>query len=1019
MTDGATATPTLPEGVVTFLFTDIEGSTHLIQKHGDAWPDLLMTHYDLLDTALAAHGGHQVRTSGDAVFVVFDDAASALLGAVTAQAAVSGHGWPDPPLRVRMGIHTGEAVVRSGDYVGLAVHEAARICAAGHGGQIICSASTLHFAGTLPNELTLADLGRHRLKDLPSPTHLWQLGRADLRSQFPGVRADAVPGNLPKPITSFIGRDDERAEAAERIRAGALLVTLTGTGGSGKTRLGLQVASDVVDGFPQGAWLVELAGMTDPDQVPLAIANALDLRDHNQPSALTLAAALAERRLLLLLDNCEHLVEPVAEVVSVLLTHCPQLVVLATSQEALGIPGESVLQIGAMPEPEAVQLFADRAAERRSGFAVSEANIDTVTRIVRRLDGIPLAIELAAGRVAALSVDEIAERLNDQFRLLTGGSRAAMARQQTLRATVDWSYNLLEAEERTLFARLATFAGGWNLDAAVAVCGYGELDDLEVIDALSRLVARSLVVVEEQDGASRYRMLATIRQYSLEKLKDSGELVPTRDRHATFFRAFALDAEAELTGPQQSEWLARLAADEANLRTCLDWLGPAALEPAVALWRYWLVRGNWDGGRRWIEQGLDDLDGVEPELIARALDAAGALATEQGDNAAAETMLNGALARWRSLDNPGGTARTLNHLGNLARNRFAYDEARALLNEALATADDADDDRHRAIALRNLGLLAAQQNDQETAGSLFLRALDLARVEGDKRVIATLTHALSRVAFDDGQRDVALKLADEGHTLARELGDRRMVAEHLTVLAGLATADGDEAAATARLSEALNLWERLGSPNAVAWLHTTLGEMALTYGDAGAARRHFEQASEAWRATNDVPGLARALNLAGWSALEAGDYDVAAATLDEAVGCARRVGDEAALSGVLHSRGELARRVGDRSDAHLILGESLALARRSGWRNLLWWPTWSLAALAREEGRLDDAASLLAEAEMLSPRVGRSFRLADVRAEAALIAEARGDFEAAKMLTAEADALRAGAVTAGAPSPFD
>lgn len=1001
----------LPEGVVTFLFTDIEGSTHLIQHHGEAWPDLLMQHYDLLGEPLTKHGGHQVRTSGDSVFVVFDDAASALQGALEAQAAVSAHSWPDPPLRVRMGLHTGETVVRSDDYVGLAVHEAARICSAGHGGQILVSASALHFAGGAPPESELTDLGRHRLKDLPSPTHLFQLGMEGLRSQFPGIRSDAVPGNLPKSLTSFIGRAEERTEAAERIRTGSTLVTLTGTGGSGKTRLGLQVAADVVDGFPHGAWLVELAGVSDPNYVPTAIASSLGLRDEvGRGGAMALASALGSRHLLLVLDNCEHLVADVASVVFDLLGQCPQLVVLATSQEALGIPGESVLTLGPMSGDESLQLFADRAAERRPGFALMEANMTTVQAICKRLDGIPLAIELAAGRVAALSVEEILARLDDQFRLLTGGSRAAMPRQQTLRATVDWSYNLLDDIEKTVFARVSAFFGGWSLEAAIAVAAYGDLDDVDVIDALGRLVARSLVVVSEQDGASRYRMLATIKQYALERMATNLEASTTRDRHATFFRALALEAEPELSGPGQTEWLARLGAEEANLRGALDWLGPAGLEPAVALWRYWLVRGNWADGRSWIEQGLEDLDGVDEELIARALDAAGSLATEQGDNEAAEQYLNAALTRWRSLDNPAGTARTLNHLGNLARNRFAYEEARSQLNEALNTAEAADDDRHRAIALRNLGHLAAQQGDQETAGVLYEEALKLARLEGDNRVVATLTHKLSRVAFEDGDRVAAHALADEGHALARDLGDNQMVAEHLTVLAGLATADGDEAAASARLQEAMTLWQRLGTPDAVPWLHTTLGEMALARGDAPAARRHFDQAADAWRLSNDDPALVRALNLSGWSALEAGDYEPATTTLEDAVARSRTIGDAMGLSSVLHTRGELARRVGDGLLARALLEESLSLARESGWRNLLFWPTWSLAALAREEGRLDDAEGLLAEAVMLSPKIARNPRLAQVRDEQALVAELRGDFETAERLNLEAAQLRSQSV---------
>ena len=613
----------------------------------------------------------------------------------------------------------------------------------------------------------------------------------------------------------------------------------------------------MVDGFTHGAWLVELAGVADPDAVAPTVAAALDLRDeHGNANVDSMAAAIADRRLLLVLDNCEHVLDAAARLVAELLKRCGDIAILATSQEALGIPGEAVLAVGSLPDHEAVRLFAERAADRRPGFALDQTNTGAVTAICRRLDGIPLAIELAAGRVVALSVEEIADLLHDQFRLLTGGSRAAMPRQQTLRAAVDWSYALLRDDEQTLLARLAAFSGGWNLDAAMAVTGFDPLYAVDVVDGLARLVARSLVIVEEQDGASRYRMLSTIRQYALERLKDRGDLAACRDRHAAHFRALALAAEAELMGPEQAEWLARLADDDANLRAALDWLGQDGLEVAVALWRYWLVRGDWGGGRSWLERGLADVDLDVPDpVVARALDAAGALATEQGDHDDAEPMLNYALLQWRALGDPAGTARTLNHLGTLARTRFAYDEARAHLTEALAKSDEAGDPRHRTISLRNLGLLAAQQSDHESARTRYDEALPIARTQGDKRLVATLTHALSRVAFEDGDRVTAGELADEGVALARELGDRQMVAEHLTVLAGIAAADGDSAAAAAHLGEALALWSALGAGHAVAWLHTTLGEMALTASDAAAACSHLNQAVAAWREFGDDAAL--------------------------------------------------------------------------------------------------------------------------------------------------------------------
>jgi predicted ATPase/class 3 adenylate cyclase len=925
----------LPRGVVTFVFTDIEGSTHLLQKLGDRYPSVLDDHYCLLRDAFAA-GGREVGPRGDALFVAFADAAEAIAAVVDAQVRLTQHPWPaDGPVKVRIGVHTGEAVVQDDDYVGLAVHQAARICAAGHGGQVLASEETLGAAtGRLPKDIEVTDLGAHRLKDLPEPLRLYQLSTADLPSSFPGLRHDAAPGNLPKQITSFIGRKREKQEVVGALESGARLVTLTGPGGCGKTRLAIEVAADVVHRHPQGAWVVDLASVREADLVPRTVASALDVGEEPGRSlTTTLLDRLAGRQVLLILDNCEHLVGACAELADLLLRSIGTITILATSQEALDVAGERVVRVPPLPDNDAVDLFVDRAALKRGDFALDDANADVVAQICRRLDGIPLAIELAAARITVLSPQQIAERLDDQFRLLTGGSRNALPRQQTLRAAVDWSHSLLASEEQLLLRRLAVFAGGWTIDAAVVVA------DIDVLDALERLVARSLVVAEEQDGVARYRLLESIRQYAQEKLAQSGEVEACRDRHLEWFHTVALRAEIELTGPDQAVWLDRLAREHDNMRAAMEWCAAQSDDPARAadllslaglLWRFWLVRGYWGEGRAWLDRALAATVGTHTALRARALAAAGHLATEEGDVEAAAPLLDESLALWRELNDPNGIAEVLNHQGNLARARFEYDTARALLSESLDLRRQAHNERGIAVSLRNLGMLAALQRDHDTARALYEEAVPIARRLGEKRVLSTLTHALSIVAFEDGDRTRARELASEGLTLARELGDKQSIAEHLTVISGINSADGDAAAATSTLDEALTLLRGLGARDALAWAHTTLGDLAISAGDVANAVAHLTKALSEWRRLGDAAAVARVLNLAGWAALMAGDIVQAATWLDDAVTRARVSNDATQLALSLHSLGEQRRLAGDLDVASELLHESIAVANESG-----------------------------------------------------------------------------------------
>ncbi len=499
----------LPTGTVTLLFTDIEGSTQLLHALRDQYALVLADQRAILRAAFDQWAGCEIDTQGDAFFVAFARATDAVNAVVQAQRNLAAHAWTDGvTVRVRMALHTGEAMLATTGYVGIDVHRAARICSAGHGGQVLLSQTTRDLVEeALPNGVALRDLGEHRLKDLKRPEHVYQLVIADLPADFAPLKSlDAHPHNLPIQLTSFIGREQEMARVKELLE-GARLLSLTGSGGAGKTRLALQVAADLIDEFPDGVWFVELAPLTDAGLIPQTVASLLGLREEaGRPVMTMLSDYLRAKTTLLLLDNCEHLIDACAKFADTILHVAPKIKILATSREALGIAGETAYRVPSLSLPppqlpisnyqslnqyESVRLFIDRALAVQPDFSVTNANAPALAQICHRLDGIPLALELAAARVKSLSVEQIAVRLDDRFRLLTGGSRTALPRQQTLRAAIDWSHSLLTEEERVLLRRLSVFAGGWTLDAAQAVCGCDPVRADDVLDLLARLVDKS------------------------------------------------------------------------------------------------------------------------------------------------------------------------------------------------------------------------------------------------------------------------------------------------------------------------------------------------------------------------------------------------------------------------------------------------------------------------------------------------------------------------------------------------
>jgi predicted ATPase/class 3 adenylate cyclase len=768
----------LPSGTVTFLFTDIEGSTALAQQFPAELPALLARHHAILHQAIQAHTGHVFQITGDAFCAAFHIARDALEAALDAQRGLQQEDWSPTPVRVRMGIHTGSAEAgaieeRAGGYVGyLTLTRVQRVMSVAHGGQVLLSNPTAELVrGELPAEVTLGDMGEHRLKGLLNPEHLWQLAAPDVRQDFPPLQSlNAIPTNLLVQLTSFVGREKEMADVKKLLTANRL-VTLTGVGGTGKTRLSLQVGSDMLDDFSGGVWFVELAAVTDPDLVPRTIVSTLQLYE---PAGRTAHEAITNfletREVLLLLDNCEHLIQACAQLANHLLQHCSKLKILTTSREPLGIAGETIWSVPSFSTPqydnpatpetlgqfEAVRLFVDRARAAQPNFDLNMANARAVAQICTRLDGIPLALELAAARVRGMTVEQIAPRLDSRFRLLTGGSRTALPRQQTLSAMVDWSYNLLSEAERLLFQRLAVFIGPFTLEAAEDVCSDNGSDEFEVLDLLQRLVDKSLVLIEERYDQTYYRLLETIRQYGRDKLIAAAETGQLANRHAQFFLKLAEEADHQVNGPHQIEWLRRLNVMRDNLRATLEWvIETGQTEPALNIARhlswFWYRRSELTEGRQWLGRVLALPDArAYPESYVDALISHAQQTWLQLGAKKARPIIEQALALAQAQTDRHNLARALSVLGLILISERNFKEAMAAGEESKTLFEEIHDEWGYANALLCLGLGPSIQDDHITALPLYYQVMELFKNLGDK---FSQCLALRRIGIHEMKQD--------------------------------------------------------------------------------------------------------------------------------------------------------------------------------------------------------------------------------------------------------------------------
>ncbi len=750
-----------PTGTVTLLFTDVEGSTRLLERLGpQGYREALDLHRRLLREAFERHRGYEVDHEGDAFFVAFASAEEAVAAASEGQQALTRAEWPEGgEIRVRMGVHTGEPVAAPPKYVGLDVHKAARIMAAGHGGQVVVSAETRAF---VDGELT--ELGEHRLKDFDEPVALFQLGSR----RFAPLKTISNT-NLPRPASSFVGRDRERAELLGLLQNGSRLVTLSGPGGSGKTRLALEVGSELVPVFKAGVFWVGLASLREASLVTEMIAQILGARDG-------LAEHIGEREMLLLLDNLEQVIEAAPEL-SALLTACPNLTFLCTSRELLRVQGEVEYSVPPLASSEAVALFSER-----SGLESSRE----VAELCRRLDDLPLAVELAAARTTALSPAGILDRLADRLDLLRGG-RDANARQQTLRATIAWSDELLSEDEQRLFRAISVFSGGCTLGAAEEVCGAD-------LDTLQSLVEKSLL----RFTGERFWMLETIREYAADRLEQSQGSKALRRRHAEYFLQLAEEAEPHLTGAEQGMWMERLEAEHDNFRLALDTLrragsGAEELKLVGALMRFWYVRGYLREGRSRCEEALAAHSDQSPPRL-KALFGAGLLAHRLGD----------------------------------------YQEAEALNEERLTLARRLGDAEHVASSLTGVGISAQALGDYERAAAAFTESAELARAGGYAWALAIAVWNLGEVALEQGDYAQTRALFDESLGLFRELGDERKIIECLAGLGVLASREGRRDEAEALLGEGLGYAKAQADKELAIWC---LGELAALAASAGETER--------------------------------------------------------------------------------------------------------------------------------------------------------------------------------------
>ncbi|HMQ70586.1 MAG TPA: tetratricopeptide repeat protein [Ignavibacteria bacterium] len=924
-----------PTGLVTFLFTDIEGSTKLAQEFPDTLQASLDRHHDILSKAVETYNGFVFEIVGDAFCCAFEKADDAVNAAVEAQSGLANEKWNDAAIKVRIGIHTGNAEWNGNTYMGyITLARTARVMSAAYGGQILIS-NDAYILLDLPikpedfsikkNEsgnpetpglrgkkyLSFRDLGERRLKDVNLPIRLYQITYPGLREDFPPVNTlDARPNNLPVQLTSFIGREKEMKNLKDDLKLNRL-VTLTSAGGSGKTRLALQTAADVIDDYENGVWFTDIAAVNDPALLTATINEALCIKEEsNKTTEETLADFLKEKEILLVLDNCEQIIHSCAELAERLLSFCPRLKIIATSRESLNCRGEKTYRIPplAIPDPdkintpeelaqyESVRLFIERALAVNPKFRVNNENASAMAEVCSRLDGIPLAIELAAARTKILTVEKIFERLDDRFRLLTGGRRTALPRQQTLRALIDWSYDLLTEKEKIFWNRLSVFTGGWTLAAAEEVCSDELADKDEILDLLSDLTEKSVIIYDE--SKDRYRMLESIKQYGIEKLSDGHVMFM---RHLNYFAELSENTEPELRSENAKFRIGIIEADHNNFLAAIDWslengfIDKGAII-ATELGYYWSITGNYSTGIRLAESILQRSDALTSSLKGKVLYWIGSFKWSQGNYELAGKYSGESLAIRKEIGDKYEIAYSLNNLGNIAYHQGEYEQAEKYYEESLAIRKETGDKKGIAVSLNNLGNIANVQGNYEQVKKYFEESFAIRKEIGDKTGMSTAMNKLSNLAFFTGDYEQAKKYSEEGVAMSKEIGDRKATAISLNNLGNIFDVLGNYEQAEKYCKESLAIKKEIGDKRGIAASLQNLGYISLHQEDHEQAGKYHQESLAIRKEIGDKRGAAESISNLGTINYLQGNYEQAKKYHKESLVIYKGIGD---LNGVV------------------------------------------------------------------------------------------------------------------------
>jgi predicted ATPase/class 3 adenylate cyclase len=845
-----------PSGTVTFLFSDIEASTDLWEKKPEHMQDAFARQEAIMRASMSDNGGYVYKMIGDAFQVAFDTALQALIAAQSAQLALQSEQWGDiGQLKVRMALHTGVVDERGDDYVGPALNRIGRLLSAGHGGQVLLSQATFELVrDILPENVSIKDLGEHRLKDLTRPERVYQLIAENLESSFPPLKTlDSHPNNLPLQLTSFIGRERELEEVKCKLAA-SRLVTLIGPGGTGKSRLALQIAADLTDRFSQGVWFVDFSALSDPSLVSQRVATTLSIREEGQrPLIETLGEKIGDKELLLILDNCEHLIGACANFANAMLRICSGLRILATSREALRIGGEMTYLVWPLetPDPEhlpeieflsqydAVRLFIERSIAVSREFSVDNTNAPAVAQICYRLDGIPLAIELAAARAGSMSAAMILDRLDDRFRLLSKGDRTVLPRHQTLSAVIDWSYDLLQEDERALFRRLGVFAGGWTLEAAESLCCGAGFESWEVLDLMTSLVDKSLVQIDRSQDEIRYRMLENVRQYAWQKVTAADETDDIRSDFISYYLKQAEEGEKKFYWGGDTNLPKRLAVDFDNFRTALTWcfkdadtFSEQGLRLAAALWIVWWTFGYLNEGREWLERAIK-YESKDEAARAKALTNLGCMAWQQGDYQIASTYTKESITIYRNqvLEDRNGLANAIHIRGHVVFDQKDYPQARSLFEESLALYRQLEDEDNICLLVSDIGMVDYHEGDYQSAKLRYEESLGIARQGEDLTLIAVNLLRIGDIARLEKDYATAADLYEESLSILQDLVWNLELASNLHKLGYIAQYQGDLQKAAQLFLKSLEMQQEMGNKQGIAECLAGLAGLAVAVGD--------------------------------------------------------------------------------------------------------------------------------------------------------------------------------------------